>query len=128
MAGGAVLAGLLLPACAPHGACPMYRVASGATVDPAPFVAAHPQASTLCATGSGCVPAGPDARPGVLRIPVTGPGTLRLHLTVRTRAGTILLSVTAQVPVRHHVIDAACGITADLGSVTITRTGALRLR
>jgi hypothetical protein len=111
----------------PGPVCPEYRVASGVTVDGTAFFAAHHhRASELCVNKGTCVTAGAGAsRPAVLFIPVAGPGELRLRVTVTTRAGAALLDALVYVRVRHVVFDAACGITANRGSVRITAAGAL---
>jgi hypothetical protein len=118
---------LLVPGCAKGTACPMYRPSSNVTVDGAAFVAAHPHARSLCVAGNGCVSVGPETRhPAVIFLPVQRPGVLRVRVSVTSQAGMVLLNAVARVPVRHYVINAACGITANLGSVTITRDGILR--
>ncbi len=125
----ALAAGLLLTAGCSARSCPLYRVASNVTVDGTAFVAAHPQARTLCVARHGCVPVGrPARRPAVLYIPVSSPGTLHVTVTVAAGAGQTLLSGSTVVTVQHAVFNAACGITADLGAVTITRDGTLRSR
>jgi hypothetical protein len=130
----AVAAGLLpvlmlMTGCATGRSCPQYQVASDVTVDGTAFVAAHPQAGMLCVARNGCVWVGPRARhPAVIFIPVSAPGVLHVQVTVTAGTGSVLLDAATRVTVHHAVFSAACGIAADLGTVTIARDGALRAR
>ena len=120
---------VLLAGCVDQRACPEYRVAGGISVDASAFVDAHPQAWTLCVTGAPClVVNASDPQPAVVRLLADGPGSRRVDLTVTGRDGTVLLQAGAEVPVRHIVSDARCGIASDQGALTVAADGSLNVR
>jgi hypothetical protein len=119
---------LLAAACSrfspPH-SCPMYQVADGVTVNASMFFAAHATAHELCVAGTRCVVRLPGEAQ-VSTLVLTGTSTaLTIEITVLARDGTALLGKSVRVTLHRVVFNAACGISALRGTVTITAQGAL---
>lgn len=105
----------------------MYRVADGITVDADAYVDAHPQAWKICAAGAPClVLNASNPQPAVVRLGAGAPGPQQVTVTITARDGTELLHASTQVQVKHVVMNARCGIAANLGAVTVTADGSLK--
>lgn len=129
--GPAVALGLLIAVgCSSPGssACPSYRVTDGVTVEASAYFASHAAAAQICVNGMSCVPVrAHSSSPPSVFLPYSASSILSVRVKILTRTDAVLLDTGVRVPLRQEVIDAACGIDTERGSVTVTREGTLRI-
>lgn len=121
-----VLGAAALAACSSsqQGACPQYEIASGVTIDAAPFFTAHAAAYELCADQTHCVSKGSDADAMGFDLATGDQSALILRITVLTRQKTELVNQAVHVTLHQKPAGAACNNnTAFRGSVTVTTKG-----